>query len=145
MIWWHFMGDSEIFTFCLQNQDRKYSVWKWMIKLRLWALGKLKFSCNFFQVFGGSHIPKNVWSFLFWFYLWRVSSNLKIARSTMKCSHFGKNFRVYFRNRWTWLLPLCILINNRRMSWHTDSTIHGQTIHPVEKFISLNLLKFLQG
>ena len=62
MIWWHFMGDSEIFTFCLQNQDRKYSVWKWMIKLRLWALGKLKFSCNFFQVFGGSHIIK--WYFV---------------------------------------------------------------------------------
>ena len=37
------------------------------------------------------------------------------------------------------------LINNRRMSWQTDSAIHGlgQTIQPIEKFISMNLLKFL--
>ena len=34
-------------------------------------------------------------------------------------------------------------INNQRMSWQTDTVIHGQIIHPIEKFISLNFLKFL--
>ena len=35
------------------------------------------------------------------------------------------------------------LINNPRMSWRTDTAIHGQTIGPIEKFISLKFLKFL--
>ena len=35
------------------------------------------------------------------------------------------------------------LINIGQMSLQTDSAIHGQTIHPREKFISLNLFKIL--
>ena len=35
------------------------------------------------------------------------------------------------------------LINNPTKSWCTHSAIHGQTIGPIEKFISLKFLKFL--
>ena len=35
------------------------------------------------------------------------------------------------------------LINNPTKSWWTHSAIHGQTIGPIEKFISLKFLKFL--
>ena len=35
------------------------------------------------------------------------------------------------------------LINIWQMSWQTDSAIHSQIIHPMEKFISLNLFKIL--
>ena len=41
------------------------------------------------------------------------------------CEIFWK--RLFFRQN---------LINNPRMSWHTDNEIHGQTIHPMERFIS---------
>ena len=35
------------------------------------------------------------------------------------------------------------LINIWQMSWQTDSQIHGQTINPMEKGISLSLFKIL--
>ena len=39
-------------------------------------------------------------------------------------------------------LEVSHLIDNRRMSLQTDNAIHGQTIHPIENFITLNFLKF---
>ena len=43
---------------------------------------------------------------------------------------------------WFWILTIH-LINIWQMSWQTYIFNHGQTIYPMEKIISLNLLKIL--
>ena len=56
---------------------------------------------------------ENVGSFLFWFYLWRVSSKLKIARSTKKRLDFlhilEKTLGLISETDEHGYFPLCIL------------------------------------
>ena len=76
------------------------------------------------------------------FIAWNSTTVIVLLRdaTTNVCHSLGTYTTTYLKYFW---VNRFNLINNRRMSWQTDTAIHGQIIHPIEKFISLNFVKFL--
>ena len=104
--------------------------WKnyWTIPFKIWLLiNVIKYS--------------NLSLFLLISWLLINCNRVIVLYKWLQSNHFYMTYFKFFWLPYLFALPNTNLINIQQMSWQTDTLNHGQTIHPTEYFISLNLFK----